>query len=367
MSMDTSETTDDQVDRAILAALRQRAVVGESADADADARLISAIVANHLAQRERQNVTRLVVGGVLAAAAAAALWLGPDLIRESPIVQADTSGSHQSSWVLERDGSSLQGIIVTSGVQTCGIRDGARVCLDPESRAEFELDGNLKLHHGVAQVEAESRLVLALPGARVHASTEAAKFDATSQDVAWTVSVESGTVTVTALGTSRVLVAGESIGSEPTVTTSVLSVDLPTNREPNAASAVPKIPSTPKPTPSADSLLTKARSERAARDFAAAARTYELLLRTYPNAAKVRASHVSLAQLYQGPLDDPAKALHHFDEYLEHGGLLAEEAHYGKIRALRSLGRSAAAEAEREAFLVRYPDSAHADALRGPE
>lgn len=366
--MDPSEITDDEVDRAILAALRQRAVVGQSADADADAdeRLISATVEKHLAQRERQTVTRLVVGAVLAAAAAAALWLGPDLTRESPILQADTSGSHQASWVLEREGSSLQGIIVTSE-QTCGIREGARVCLDPKSRAEFELDGNLKLHQGVAQVEAESRLVLELPGARVHASTEAARFDATAQAVAWTVSVESGSVTVTALGTSRVLVAGESIGSEPTTTTSVVSVDLTTKPEPNAASADPKVPSTPKPTPSADSLLTKARSERAARDFAAAARTYELLLRTYPNLAKVRASHVSLAQLYQGPLDDPAKALHHFDEYLEHGGLLAEEAHYGKIQALRSLGRSAAAQAERETFLVRYPDSAHADALRGPE
>jgi outer membrane protein assembly factor BamD (BamD/ComL family) len=118
-------------------------------------------------------------------------------------------------------------------------------------------------------------------------------------------------------------------------------------------------------TPSADTLLERARSQRAAREFEAAARTYEELIRAYPSSAKARATHVSLAQLYQGPLDDPANALVHFDRYLERGGPLAEEAHYGKIKALRSLGRSEAAQVEIDDFLRTYPESVHVDALRG--
>ena len=42
---------------------------------------------------------------------------------------------------------------------------------------------------------------------------------------------------------------------------------------------------------------------------------------------------------------------------------LAEEAQYGKIKALRSLGRAAAAKTEIEAFLAAYPNSAYADDL----
>jgi hypothetical protein len=53
-----------------------------------------------------------------------------------------------------------------------------------------------------------------------------------------------------------------------------------------------------------------------------------------------------------------------FERYLASGGSLAQEAHYGKIQALRALGRTREAEREAASFLELYPKSAYAATLR---
>ena len=383
MSRDSSKDAEEQVERAILAAFRQRVDPASSETEDQaaqDEALISAAVAAHLqvvpleSKRKRNNVTPWIAatGLLVAAAAAMALWLVPATPRDEArtVAQAKTNAPTQAMWVLERDGTPLEGVAAAVDHELCGTRARARACLGRGSRGAFESNGNLQLHDGSARVEAQGPIVLSLAGVQVQATTDAANFSATRRARAWTVSVESGTATVTGPdGASQVLEAGESAGSEPAEL--AVPVDSAQAAEPvgEPKQDEPGIETTPgesqKPTPSADELLKLARSQRAAKEFAAAAQTCEQLVRAYPNSTKVRATLVSLAQLYQGPLDDPAKALRHFDRYLEQGGLLAEEAHYGKIRALRALGRSAAADTELDAFLRTYPDSAHADALRG--
>jgi hypothetical protein len=53
-----------------------------------------------------------------------------------------------------------------------------------------------------------------------------------------------------------------------------------------------------------------------------------------------------------------------FDRYLAQGGPLEEEASFGRIRALRALGRSSEELVAIEAFLRRFPASPLASALR---
>ena len=58
-------------------------------------------------------------------------------------------------------------------------------------------------------------------------------------------------------------------------------------------------------------------------------------------------------------------ALAHFDAYLAaSAGGLVEEARYGRIRALRRLGRTAQERGSIDAFLAEHPGSVYAPRLR---
>ncbi|MCB9701125.1 MAG: hypothetical protein H6711_04495 [Myxococcales bacterium] len=115
-------------------------------------------------------------------------------------------------------------------------------------------------------------------------------------------------------------------------------------------------------------LLAEAQALRGAADYRGAARVYRRLIREEGGRTSLaRTAQVALGQLYLGPLGDPARALRAFDAYLRGAaeGAMAEEALYGKIEALRRLGREeAAAEASAE-FLRRFPRSSYAAKLRG--
>jgi hypothetical protein len=120
------------------------------------------------------------------------------------------------------------------------------------------------------------------------------------------------------------------------------------------------------PAASADAaaLLAEARTLRASGEFREAAEAYRRLESAYPESAEAHASLVSLGDLLVAQLADPAGGLKAFDAYLASGGVLAEEAAFGRIGALRALGREGE---EREAvvsFLARYPGTLHDDALR---
>ncbi|NVB39660.1 tetratricopeptide repeat protein [Pseudenhygromyxa sp. WMMC2535] len=394
MSTDANESAGDGVEAAVLAALRQHADVEDAScptsEADDEALISAAVEAyldgakvTRLAPRRARRAPWIAAGGLLAAAAALALWFVPRDSSEladatatatAAATDAQTSAPAQARWRLEPEGTPAEGVVGAGQVERCGERRGARACLAPGSRARFEGDGDLELLDGRAQVEAEASMTLQLAGARVQTSVAGSVFVAELHAERWSVSVDEGSVTLTgADGEARALAAGESASSETPVADPAAdpAVDAAAVEDSGAGSerapkqAKPSPGQAAAPTPSADELLARARSQRAAKDFEAAAASYEALVRAYPSAPKARAALVSLAQLYLGPLDDPGRALRHFDRYLERGGALAEEARHGKIRALRALGRDAKAEAEAEAFLRDYPNSAYADALRG--
>lgn len=114
---------------------------------------------------------------------------------------------------------------------------------------------------------------------------------------------------------------------------------------------------------SAAELLAQAQKARSAGDYGGAIRAYQQLLRAYPASGEAQLAQLSLAQLHlaQG---NAAAALAGFDAYQRSGGGLAQEAHYGKIQALRALGRAAEERAEIRRFLARYPNSLQSATLR---
>jgi len=132
---------------------------------------------------------------------------------------------------------------------------------------------------------------------------------------------------------------------------------------PASAAPTPATSSAP-PTPAA--LLAQARSLRGAGRYADAAAAYQRLIGAHPRSAEARASLVSLGELQLSQLAEPAAALRSFDAYLAAGGALAQEARYGRIRALRRLGRADAAREATAAFLRDYPGSAQARTLAEP-
>ena len=109
--------------------------------------------------------------------------------------------------------------------------------------------------------------------------------------------------------------------------------------------------------------LERARTKRGAGDIDGAIAAYEGLVDDHPSASSSKTAMVTLGQLY---LDrNKAKpALAWFDRYLAKGGPLAEDAAYGRIRALRALGRGGDEKKATEAFLAKYPSSSYAAKLR---
>jgi outer membrane protein assembly factor BamD (BamD/ComL family) len=115
---------------------------------------------------------------------------------------------------------------------------------------------------------------------------------------------------------------------------------------------------------SAATLLERARELRAAGRYTDASGAYQRLLREHARSAEARVALISLGELQLSQLGDAAGALKSFDGYLRAGGALQQEASYGRIRALRRLGRLSEARAAAGAFLSAYPQSVQAAALK---
>lgn len=114
---------------------------------------------------------------------------------------------------------------------------------------------------------------------------------------------------------------------------------------------------------SADDLLKSAQVHLGEGRTASAIEAYKRLLARYPGSVEARVALVSLGQLSLGG-GDAAGALAYFDRYLAGSGPLGMEARYGRIQALRRLGRTGDELAAIDDFLARYPDSVHAPRLR---
>lgn len=132
-------------------------------------------------------------------------------------------------------------------------------------------------------------------------------------------------------------------------------------RPPHLPSAAPALATG---RPAAANLLARARELRGEGRYAEARDTYLELEAAHPSSAEAHAAFVSLGDIELSQLGDAASALRAFEAYLSTGGVLSEEASFGRIRALEALGRGAEARAAIDAFLAEFPASLHAPGLR---
>ncbi len=109
-------------------------------------------------------------------------------------------------------------------------------------------------------------------------------------------------------------------------------------------------------TPSAKQLAEAAQRNRMARDYEETARLYRELLERYPDSPEAANVPVRLGDLLASTGDHQG-ALAAYELYLDRGAKqLAPEAEYGRIQALRALGRKADERAAIEAFVHARPD-----------
>ncbi len=127
------------------------------------------------------------------------------------------------------------------------------------------------------------------------------------------------------------------------------------SRSPRGRRASPK---------SAHGMLERAQQLVSSGDRAGAIAAYERLVERFAHTAEAKAARVSLGRLELGR-GRARKALAHFDAYLaSSAGTLVEEARYGRIRALRRLGRTQQELRSIEAFLADHAQSLYAARLR---
>jgi tetratricopeptide (TPR) repeat protein len=141
--------------------------------------------------------------------------------------------------------------------------------------------------------------------------------------------------------------------------------------EPNAAAAPTAAPvnSPPRAETTARApvrdLLGRARALRAQGAFRESADTYRAAYAADPHGVEGRTALVALGGLLLSELNDPSGALAAFDNYLsERKGALMQEAEFGRIRALRALGRFESEKAAIQQFLVAHPEGPDAQVLR---
>jgi hypothetical protein len=113
----------------------------------------------------------------------------------------------------------------------------------------------------------------------------------------------------------------------------------------------------------ADGLLSRAQAQLRDGKTKAALQTYARLVDGFPSSREAKAALVSMGRIELGR-GRAAAALAHFDAYLAaSAGALVEEARYGRIRALRKLGRRSQELGSIEAFLADHPGSIYATRL----
>lgn len=111
--------------------------------------------------------------------------------------------------------------------------------------------------------------------------------------------------------------------------------------------------------------LGRARRLRAQGFFTRAAEIYKSVHARSPRSESGRAALMSLAGLQLSTLGDPNGALASYQLYLAGGnGPLRQQAEYGKIRALRRLGRATEEIDAIRRFIVSYPNAPEARLLK---
>jgi TolA-binding protein len=138
----------------------------------------------------------------------------------------------------------------------------------------------------------------------------------------------------------------------------------PPEPEPAEVAEPAEAPAKPKSSPpTADELLAAAQQALAEGESTTAIERYQTLIAEYPDSNAAQIGSVSLGRLLlrQGRASE---ALAAFDRYLATDAkTLIEEARYGRIRALRELGRSAEVDQAIDDFLAAHPGSIHRERL----
>lgn len=253
---------------------------------------------------------------------------------------------------------------------------GVSVCIDGDARvaaANTDVPGPAKvtLHQGRLHVSADADGDgIDIGVDEVHIDGRGTVFDATvaasaSDERVVVIVVSSGIVSVTREGQDTIEVragdpfslslhdedADEATGGEQT--------------EPDGDSG--GVTPRPRPTKRNDSpnaMLARAQKLFGSGKTSQAVRVYELLVATHPASASAKAARVSLGRI-ELSRGRAKRALAHFDAYLAaSAGSLVEEARYGRIRALRKLGRTAQERRSIAAFVRAYPKSIYVARLQ---
>lgn len=116
--------------------------------------------------------------------------------------------------------------------------------------------------------------------------------------------------------------------------------------------------------PSAADLLVAAREKRMRGDLEGQVAAYRELFGKHGTSPEAYAALVPYGEIQLARQGDANAALASFERYLAGRGPLAVEAAYGRVRALRALGRAAEERAAIEAFVTAYPDFAATPSLR---
>jgi ferric-dicitrate binding protein FerR (iron transport regulator) len=143
--------------------------------------------------------------------------------------------------------------------------------------------------------------------------------------------------------------------------------ELPAGPPADASAAEPRAgTSRPAAGPGPAELLAEAQALRAARDWAGAVAAYDTVVRRHGTSAEARSASISSATIRLDHLRDPRGALGLFDGYLARhaSGALAQEAAWGRCRALRALHRTADERQALASFVAAYPAALEADAAR---
>jgi len=154
----------------------------------------------------------------------------------------------------------------------------------------------------------------------------------------------------------------EPVRDSTVVTTSTASNDRARAQEPRASPPPPAVSTNARAHGAARLLLT-AREARARGDTGASTIAYRALFARHDQSPEAHAARVPYGEIL---LTDGAyrAALAAFERYLARGGPLAEEASFGRIRALRALGVAADERAALASFLDAYPHSPLCTSLR---
>jgi TolA-binding protein len=327
---------------------------------------------------------------VLACAAAAALWLGTRA-PQAPVSNSSVAATQTSPQKAAAPGVPAlpSGNALSAGAEpACSeVVSGVTVCLAADSKiASTSLSGadrSIELARGRAVVS----LVPQPAGTSFSVTTSAGKVTAVGTIFSVAIGSDGGSIVRVSQG--RVLVrengaakgrpvsASQMLRIGDTKPSPLAAVDrhedlalLPTSartHQETAAvdSSAPRDASTAGPQHvSQEQTLAQARSLRARGEFREAADLYRKIYAQNPKSASGSAALVSLGELLLSSLNDPQGALNAFNSYLTNGGPLAQEASFGKARALRALKRTAEERRTIEQFLASYPDSPQSRVLR---